>query len=208
MEIVSELVERFWKRRPCSCCEFILGNKKKSQGVKWNEWEGADNSYVFSSQKFPLPLLVGDQLKHKLRGDPPYLQFADTFHTRGLTRQQSLKWYFVSVHGFANCNTTVSSVRDLEGQNDSSSIQPQFPPGSTEEALLKHMCSPHCIVTELCFECFMSFWYKFSPRSMESLRHVRCHFVSPFRKPRIARNTHNSKHPLRNNAESYGYTPH
>jgi len=102
-------------------------------------------------------MLVGDQLKHKLRGDPPHIQFADMFHTRGPTLQQSLKWYFVSVHGFANCSTTVSSVRDLEGRNDSSSLQAQFPPVSTEEALLKHMYSPHCIVTELCFERFMSF---------------------------------------------------
>jgi hypothetical protein len=33
-EIVPEFLERFWKRRPRSCCEFILGNKKKSQGIK------------------------------------------------------------------------------------------------------------------------------------------------------------------------------
>jgi hypothetical protein len=42
-----------------------------------------------------LLLLVGDQIKRKLRGDPPHVQLADVFHTKGLTRQQFLKWYFV-----------------------------------------------------------------------------------------------------------------
>jgi hypothetical protein len=156
-ETVPEFLDRFWKRRPRSCCEYILGNKNKSQGVKWSECEGAGNNHVFSSQKFPLLLLVGDQRKHKLRGDPPHVQFVDIFHMRGLTRQQSLEWYFVSVYGFANFNTTVSSVRDMEGRNDSSSLQPLFPPVSTEEALLKHICSPHGIAIELCSGRFMSF---------------------------------------------------
>jgi hypothetical protein len=76
---------------------------------------------------------------------------------RGLTRQQSLEWHFVSVYGFANFNTTVSFVRDLEGRKDTSSLEPLFPPVSTEEALLKRICSPHGIVTELCSGRFMSF---------------------------------------------------
>jgi hypothetical protein len=53
--------------------------------------------------------------------------------------------------------TPVTSVRDVEGRNDSSSLQPQFLPVSTEEAPLKHTCSPHDIATAPCFERFMTF---------------------------------------------------
>jgi hypothetical protein len=119
-------------------------------------------------------LVVQTLQAYTARSNSP-VQFASIFHKRDLTCQQFLKWSFIG-HGWWQCKVSPRFCVYCLWRYDVNTHNLQ-PVSLWMKETPKSQCSPHDIVTEGCFECFLHLCLIFLSLKHHVLQ-VHCSFKS------------------------------